>query len=166
VCLTIGAGLVVAAISLSRSRLRGLFGEVGKGSFTWRLARYEQFMAEAARRPVLGHGRADWSPMPDGTFIDPAAMGLWFHTFGTFGVVGALATAGVLICPLVLLVAGRHGPRRDTDRSVIVTCAVVVAMGLGDGLMNSTLVLPLLAISGGVIGLARQTDVRTDRGSP
>ena len=38
-----------------RGQVRGLFGAIGRGSFTWRLARIEDHFPQMAQRPILAH---------------------------------------------------------------------------------------------------------------
>ena len=149
----LGAGLAARSGSLAgvRSNVKGVFGGIGKNSFTWRLARYEENLPEAAKRPILGGSRPDWSVSRDRTFPEPVALGLWLHALGMFGIVGLTAMTAVLAAPVILL-AGRLPLRfwADPSYSPVATAAVLLLINLGDCLFNSTLILPILSAAGGL----------------
>lgn len=149
VAVVAGVALITAAGGPLRSQARGLFRGIGKESFTWRLARYEDFLPEAARRPLIGHARADWSPAPGGRFVDPAALGLWMLAFGMYGAAGSLAALAALPVPAARALARRSPALPE------LAAAVLLAMNAGDLLFNSTLILPLLALAGGLAGAGR-----------
>jgi hypothetical protein len=134
-----------------RDLFRGAFRAVGKGSFTWRLARYEEQFPTIAARPILGWSRADWSASADHTFVDPIGTGLWFHTLGRFGLIGLVCSTTVLLWPVVR-VLHRLPPRswHTPAGSALFLMALLLAINLADSLLNSGWILPLLAGAGGL----------------
>ncbi len=152
--LTVAA--VAAAVGLSggsgaRGRLKGVAVMTGKVSFTWRLARYENYLSRAAERPAFGWSRADWSQAPDHGFVNPVNLGLWLHALGMFGAVGLVASTAVFVGP-VIEVARWLPPRAwlNPPCSPVTLVAVLLLVGLGDSLLNSTVLLPMLAGAGGL----------------
>ena len=134
-----------------RQALRGAFSSAGKVSFTWRMARYEDNLRRAAERPILGRGRADWSNASDGTFVNPVNLGLWFHALGMFGAVGLVASTAVFAGPVIEV--ARWLPARawlNPGCSAVTLAAALLLVSLADSLLNSTVVLPVLAGAGGV----------------
>jgi hypothetical protein len=135
----------------ARELVRSAFGRVGKGSFVWRLGRYEDNLPRLAARPVLGWGRADWSAAPDGRFSDPVAQGLWCMAAGAYGAVGAASLYAALTVPAVA--ALRRLPSRawlSPSGSAVALAAALLAINLVDSLLNSTWIVPLTAGAGGL----------------
>jgi hypothetical protein len=134
-----------------RSMFRGAFLAVGKGSFTWRLARYEEQFPTIAARPILGWSRPDWSSSVDHTFVDPIATGLWFHTLGRFGLIGLACSTVVLLLPVVRVLYRLPARSwRTPAGSVVFLTALLLAINLADSLLNSGWLLPLLVGAGGL----------------
>jgi hypothetical protein len=134
-----------------RDALRGAFGAVGKGSFTWRLARYEDHFPQIGRRPILGWARPDWSASADHRFIDPIGTSLWLHVLGRYGLLGLVVSSAVPILPVLRVL--RRVPRRSWGTpagSAVSLIAVLLAINLVDSLLNSGWLLPLLAGAGGL----------------
>ena len=153
--LVVGASVMVFARQSFdpgfRTALRGAFGAVGKGSFTWRMARYEDHFPQIARRPILGWARPDWSASADQTFVDPIGNGLWLHVLGRYGLLGLVSSAAVLTLPVLRVL--RRVPRRTwytPAGSAVSLLAVLLAINLVDSLLNSGWLLPLLAGAGGL----------------
>jgi hypothetical protein len=160
----LGMVVCVAAFGLARrasdpgfrALVRGAFQSIGKESFTWRLARYEEQFSETkmtkiAQRPILGWSRPDWSASADHTLHDPIGTGLWFHTLGRFGLLGLASSTAVLLWPVVRVL--RRLPARSWRApagSVLLLTALLLAINLADSLLNSTWLLPLVAGAGGL----------------
>jgi hypothetical protein len=134
-----------------RGKVRDAFREIGKSSFTWRLARAEENLPRVAQRPVLGWSRPDWSIAEDGTFLDPAALGLWLMTLGMFGAVGLACSTATVLLPVGEVIrklptsAWTGGPC-----SAVALTAVLLVINSLDLMLNSVLLLPLLAGAGGI----------------
>jgi hypothetical protein len=135
-----------------RETLRGYFHGIGKGSFTWRLARVLENLDGLLARPVLGHGRANWSPVsPDGTFPDPVALPFLLLETGFHGLVGGLSSIAVLAAPIVrALFQFRRLDLRQPPNAAAAMAAALLAINLADLLLNSALLLPVLAATGGL----------------
>jgi hypothetical protein len=134
-----------------RGKVRGVFRDLGKTSFTWRLARAEENLGRIAERPVLGWGRPDWSAADDGPFFDPAALSLWLMASGMFGAIGLICSTAVLLVPvgIVLWRLPATDWARDPCVAIGLTAALLLVNAL-DSLLNSVLLLPLLAGAGGI----------------
>jgi hypothetical protein len=148
----VGVGLAGRASDPGfRAQVRGAFQSVGRGSFTWRLARYEEQFRRVAQRPILGWSRPDWSASPDHPDVDPISTGLWFHTLGRFGLLGLACSTAVLLGPVVRVL--RRLPARSWHTpagSVPLLTALLLAINLADSLLNSMWILPLVAGAGGL----------------
>lgn len=134
-----------------RGKVRGVFREIGKGSFTWRLARSEENLARIAQRPALGWGRADWSAAGDGTFVNPVNVGFWLPALGMFGAVGLTCSAATLLLPVAEVI--RKLPASAWIRgpcSAVALTAILLVVVAVDSLLNSLLLLPMLAGAGGI----------------
>jgi hypothetical protein len=149
------AALFVASKGLDAGGLRGkvrdTFQGMGKGSFTWRLARYEENVPRALEHPLLGRAKPNWSATADRTFFDPAALGLWLFALGAYGLVG-LAMMTLSIAVPVAEVLKWLPPRSwlNPSCSAVTLAAALVAMNALDALLNSVFLLPLLAAAGGI----------------
>jgi hypothetical protein len=116
-CLVLGVIVCMAAFGLARrafdpgfrGMVRGVFRAAGKGSFTWRLARYEEHFPRIAQRPIFGWSRPDWSASADHTFVNPIGTALWFHILGRFGLLGLVCSSSVLLWPVVRVSSGCRG---------------------------------------------------------
>lgn len=154
------AGVLLAAgAGPLRSRARDLFRSIGKGSFTWRLARYEEMLPRAAGSPWIGLGRADWSAATDGTFADPAALGAWALIFGHYGAIAAAASLAVLAWPAARCwIVGPSSGRGGASAIVLATAGVIVAMNAGDALLNALILPPAIALAAGLGGTLDDQD--------
>lgn len=149
---TVGVGaLAVRSPGGFRQTLRGVFLDSGKGSFIWRLARYEDHLRRASERLALGRARADWSARPGGTFDNPVNLGLWFHAFGMYGAAGLAASTALFAGPVIGV--ARLRPARawaGASGAAVSLTAGLLMVSLADSLLNSTVVLPVLAGAGGL----------------
>ena len=144
------SGMGIGRIGM-RGKVREMFSGIGKGSFTWRLARYEENVPRALENPLVGSARPNWSVAPDRTFFDPAALGLWLFALGSYGVVGLVLVASVFMTPIVEVL--KWLPIRswlNPGSSAVTLAAVLLLMNGLDALFNSVFVLPLLAGAGGI----------------
>jgi hypothetical protein len=134
-----------------RGKVRGAFREIGKTSFTWRLARSEEHLARVVQRPVLGWSRPDWSAAEDGRFVNPVNFGFWLSALGMFGAVGLTFSAATLLLPIgeVLRKLPASAWVHGSCSAVALTALLLALMAL-DSLLNGLLLLPLLAGAGGI----------------
>ena len=161
----VGASAVLAAEEGSwaglRGKVRGVFREMGKTSFTWRLARSEENLVRVAERPVLGWGRPDWSAAENGIFVNPVNLGLWLTAVGMYGAAGLVCSSAVLLLPVEEVI--RKLPPsawiRGPSSAVAMTATLLVVVAL-DSLLNSVLLLPLLAGAGGIHSWSASIDRR------
>lgn len=133
-----------------RGQVRAVFHGIGKSSLTWRLARSEEFLPRALERPLAGWCVADWSPGPDGEFVNPVNLGLWLLALGRYGILGLAASTAVLVVPIVRSLWRRwpRDPLRTAPGAVLAT--LLLAMNAADSLSNSVLILPIVAVAGGL----------------
>jgi hypothetical protein len=144
-----------------RVKVREVFHSIGKSSFTWRLARSEEDLDRVAERPLLGWGRPDWSAAPDGKFVNPVNLGLWLTTLGSYGIIGLTCMTAVLLLPVAQVL--RKLPLSQWtsgSRSAIALTALLLVIAAIDSLLNSVLLLPLLAGAGGIHTWSAGTDRR------
>lgn len=133
-----------------RIAARDFFRGISKTSFTWRLARSEEFLPVALQRAWLGRARADW--MPDGQrFVNPVNLPLWLLALGMYGVAGLSALSAIWLVPLARVFRGR-GPRSWFTPAGGGTGALValVAIHYLDSFSNAVVILPVLAAVGGL----------------
>lgn len=148
--------LLVLASSIAeaaglREQTRSFFLGLGKESFTWRLARSGDLLATALAHPILGWGRPDW-PMELGQpVVCPVSLGLWLFALGMYGTIGLAASTLALVLPLVEV--WKWLPARswlNPSCSGATLAAALLAVNAADSLVNSTLLLPILAGAGGL----------------
>jgi hypothetical protein len=125
------------------------FRGISKSSFTWRLARSEEFLPIAMQRPWLGWARADWKPggVP---FVNPVNLPLGLLALGMYGVVGLAAMTATWIVPLALAIGRRHPSRPGPGGGATGAMIALVAITFLDSFSNSTVILPILAAVGGL----------------
>jgi hypothetical protein len=146
-------GLLAVGAGPLRSRARDFFRSIGKASFTWRLARYEEMLQWAAGSPWIGRGLADWSASPDGTFVDPAALGIWALAFGRYGAIAAATSLAIMAWPAARCwIVGPTTGRGGTSAIILATAGVMAAMNAGDALFNAVILPPAIALAGGLGG--------------
>ncbi len=135
-----------------RGDARGFFVGMRKSSFTWRLARSEEFLPVALERPILGLARPDWGP-GGRSFVNPVNLGAWLLALGMYGFVGLAAMTTLALAPVVRSIAGLRrrswsGPIEGTSAALV----VLLGIGILDSLSNATVILPWLAAAGGLGG--------------
>ena len=157
----VGAALAVASRFVSDGgveaggvggHVRDAFRGVGKQSFNWRIGRYRELFARALEQPFLGRGLLDWSQAPGGGFLDPVALGLWMFVLGSYGLVGLMALASLLVLPVVEVLRWLP-PRswRNASTAGVTVTAVLLAVNAADAIFNSVFLLPLMAGAGGLV---------------
>lgn len=133
------------------SKAIGLIKRLGKGSLTWRLSQDERHINTALEEPILGYGQWDW--WREG-FERP--WSLWLLVFGMYGGVGLVSVEAVLLIPALRAVwfpltrsdIGYTNMRHTLSAAVLVTSI--------DSLLNSSLILPLLLVIGGMTAWSTQ----------
>jgi hypothetical protein len=147
----LAAGLLAARNGFSPGAIRediaAFFRGISKTSFTWRLARTEEFLPVAFRRPWLGWARPEWR---DGglPFVNPVNLPIELLALGMYGLVGMSAMVAAWLVPITRAVVRRGpsplGPSAGATGALI----ALVAINALDGLSNATVVLPILAAVG------------------
>jgi hypothetical protein len=118
---------------------------IGKGSFGWRLAQDERHIDIALQEPILGYGQWDWWQQG---FERP--WGLWLLSFGMYGSVGLISLEGLMLIPALRAVwfpLARSDVRYMNMRH---TLSAAVLLSAIDSLLNSSIILPLLLVVGGM----------------
>jgi hypothetical protein len=118
---------------------------IGKGSLEWRVDQDEQHIDKALNEPILGFGTWNWwqeGPM--------RPWGLWLLTFGMYGSVGLVSLEALLLIPALRAV---WFPLARSDigyTNMRHTLSAAVLISAVDSLLNSTVILPLLLVVGGM----------------
>lgn len=115
--------------------------DIGRGSLGWRLKQEEIHLQTAWGRPVLGHGRTRWWRDD----IPSRPWGLWLIVLGAFGVAGLLILLAILLGPVLGRL--RAGPLEAASAAWLVFLLVTTA----DSLLNSTFLVPAVAIAGAFV---------------
>jgi hypothetical protein len=119
--------------------------KIGRGSLGWRLWQDERHVNIALRKPLLGFGEWDWWRLGD---LRP--WGLWLLTFGMYGSFGLLALESLQLAP-VIRVVWFSLTRSDIEYlNLRYALAAAILMSAIDNLLNSSMILPLLLIIGGM----------------
>ena len=119
--------------------------KIGRGSFTWRLAVDERFVDKALDQPILGSG--DWKWWAGG---DVRPWGMWMLTFGMYGLVGLIALESLLLLPVIRVVWFTVARSDIEDFNLRHALAAAILMSAVDGLLNSSMLLPLVLVIGGM----------------
>lgn len=127
------------------SKAIGFLKKIGKGSLTWRLSEDERHMNTALEEPILGYGQWDWWRSGD-----ERPWSLWLLVFGMYGAVGLVSLEAVLLIPALRVVwfpltrsdIGYTNMRHTLSAAVMITAI--------DSLLNSSIILPLLLVIGGM----------------
>ncbi len=113
----------------------------GRGSIAWRVSQDLKTLPLIAQNPVAGLARWDW--------WRPAETRPWSEAMlilGQFGVIGLLLAAMLLCGPVIdVLAMPRRGRRR---RQLQRAMALIVAMAVVDGMLNSFIFLPAILLAG------------------
>jgi hypothetical protein len=132
-----------------RADVAAFFRGMNKTSFTWRLARTEEFLPDALQRPWLGWARPDWRPgsLP---FFNPVNLPIELLAFGMYGLIGGSAILAIWIVPLIRGFGPRPSMLLGRGFGARGALVALVAINALDSLSNSTVLLPLLAAIGGL----------------
>lgn len=113
----------------------------GRGSIAWRVSQDLKTLPLVAKAPIAGAARWDW--------WRPAKTRPWGEAMlilGQFGMIGLLLAAMLLCGPVIdVLAMPRRGRRR---RQLQRAMALLVAMAVVDGLLNSFIFLPAILLAG------------------
>jgi hypothetical protein len=119
--------------------------EIGRGSFGWRLGQDERHVSIALDRPILGYGEWDW--WRRGTL---RPWGLWLLGFGMYGILGLIALEALQVVPVIRAIwfpLARSDIEYLNLRHALAATILITAV---DNLLNSSMILPLLLIMGGM----------------
>jgi hypothetical protein len=119
--------------------------KIGKGSLGWRLSQDERHVSIALERPILGYGEWDW--WRRGTL---RPWGLWLLGFGMYGILGLIALEALQLVPVIRAIwfpLARSDIEYLNLRHALAAAILITAV---DNLLNSSMILPLLLIMGGM----------------
>lgn len=118
---------------------------IKRGSFDWRMKQDDVHLGAALERPVLGSAAWDWWRG------EPARpWGLWLLAFGMYGAVGLAALECVELLPVVRVIwypLARSDIQAFNLRHAL---AAAILMSAVNALVNSSMILPLMVVIGGV----------------
>jgi hypothetical protein len=136
--------------------------KIGRGSFGWRLWQDELHVNIALHKPLLGYGEWDWWRSGN---LRP--WGLWLLVFGMYGAFGLLALELLQLIP-VIRVVWFSMTRSDIEAlNLRHALAAVILMSAVDNLLNSSMILPLLIVIGGMSAWrSAGTEVHVELESP
>ncbi len=115
------------------------------GSLGWRLAEDEQHVATALKTPIVGSGKWDWWRA---SLSRP--WSLWLLAFGMYGLVGLLALHGLQLLPVARVWRASLARSSLEGLEMRAALAAVLLMSAIDSLLNSSMILPLLLVIGGL----------------
>ncbi len=118
---------------------------IGKGSLGWRLKQDESHIGTALDEPILGYGQWNWWRWG---FERP--WSLWLLVFGMYGSVGLVSLEALLLIPALRVV---WFPLARSDigyTNMRHTLSAAVLISAIDSLLNSSMILPLLLVIGGM----------------
>jgi hypothetical protein len=118
---------------------------IGKGSLGWRLSQDERHIQTALDEPILGYGQWNW--WREG-FERP--WSLWLLVFGMYGSVGLVSLEALLLIPVLRAVwfpLARSDVGYTNMRHTLSAAVLISAI---DSLLNSSMILPLLLVIGGM----------------
>jgi hypothetical protein len=119
--------------------------KIGRGSLGWRLGQDERHVSIALDRPILGYGEWDW--WRRGTL---RPWGLWLLGFGMYGILGLIALEALQVVPVIRAIwfpLARSDIEYLNLRHALAAAILITAV---DNLLNSSMILPLLLIMGGM----------------
>jgi hypothetical protein len=118
---------------------------IGRGSLGWRLIEDERHVGLALQKPLLGYGEWDWWRR---SLMRP--WGLWLLTFGMYGMFGLISLEALQFAPVIRVV---WFPLARSDIEALNlrhALAAAILMSAVDNLLNSSMILPLLLVMGGM----------------
>jgi hypothetical protein len=119
--------------------------KIKRGSLGWRLEQDERHVGVALANPVLGSGEWDW--WRNG---QERPWSLWLLTFGMYGAVGLISLESLQLLPVARVVwfpLARSDIQAFNFRHAL---AAAILMSAVDNLLNSSMILPLLLVIGGM----------------
>jgi hypothetical protein len=119
--------------------------KIKRGSLGWRLEQDERHVGVALASPVLGSGEWDWWRNGRGR-----PWSLWLLTFGMYGAVGLISLECLQLLPVARVVwfpLARSDIQAFNLRHAL---AAAILMSAIDNLLNSSIILPLLLVIGGM----------------
>jgi hypothetical protein len=119
--------------------------KMGKDSLGWRLSQDERHLDTALEEPILGYGQWDW--WRSGV---QRPWSLWLLVFGMYGSVGLIALEATLLIPAVRVMWFPLTPADTSYSNMRHTLSAAVLMTAIDSLLNSSVILPLLLVIGGM----------------
>lgn len=139
----------------------GFLKKIGRGSFGWRLVQDERHVSIALDQPILGYGEWDWWRLGA---LRP--WGLWLLAFGMYGMLGLLALEAMQLIPVVRVVWFPMARSDIESLNLRHALAAAILMSAVDNLLNSSMILPLVLIVGGMstwesASAAMHVDVQT-----
>lgn len=153
--LAVAGGVVVLAVGLHVSGVLPLqriardtelgravlsaMGDLGMGTFSWRIGQDVRTLGLIWEAPLAGSGRWDWSHV-EGT----RPWGLWLLLAGQFGLVGAGLALAALLLPAL------RGWRAAGPGAPATVLAIVVLLAVADGWLNAWLHAPALLAAGSI----------------
>jgi hypothetical protein len=121
------------------------FKGIQRQSFGWRLSQDEKHLNAALEEPLLGSGAWDWWKASGSR-----PWGLWLLSIGMYGLAGLLALECLLLLPVARILWSPMA-RGDTQAFDLRNAlAAAILMSTIDSLLNSSMILPLLLIIGGL----------------
>ncbi len=123
----------------------GYMKSIGKQSLGWRLSEDERHIDKALEEPILGFGQWNW--WQEGI---ERPWSLWLLVFGLYGSVGLISLEAMLLIP-VLRAVWLPLTRSDVGyTNMRHTLSAAILMTAIDSLLNSSVVLPLMLVIGGM----------------
>jgi hypothetical protein len=119
--------------------------KIGRGSLGWRLIEDERHVGLALQKPLLGYGEWDWWRRG---ILRP--WGLWLLSFGMYGMFGLLSLESLQFAPVIRAV---WFPLARSDIEALNlrhALAAAILMSTVDNLLNSSMIMPLLVLMGGI----------------
>jgi O-antigen ligase len=123
----------------------GYLRHIGKGSLGWRLNEDDRHIDTALEEPILGYGAWNW--WQEGV---ERPWSLWLLVFGMYGFVGLVSLEALLLIPTLRAV---WFPLTRSDiayTNMRHTLSAAVLISAIDSLLNSSMILPLLLVIGGM----------------
>ena len=149
-----GSGVVpvtqIAKETVAGRAVLDAFRAAGRNSFTWRIARDQQALAQIRKAPLMGAGRWDW-------WRDAGARpwGLVLLLVGQFGLLGALAALSILVAPVFRAAATQPAGVAWRVGQVSIVLAILVVLALIDMVLNSFIFFPAIVAAGSLAANAR-----------
>lgn len=145
--------IVSAANTLSPERAQSL---------SFRFENEDRLLARALERPAFGWGRYGRSRVFDEDTGSDLSItdGRWIITLGQFGFFGFIAEFGLLSIGVLRARRASRITRSTTDKILIATLSLLVAINMIDLLPNSGIVPWTLLLAGALLGQAEASQVR------